>query len=459
MQPNYVIYCFSLLLLCNSFSVWAGDVHKFMLKNGLKVIVKEDHRAPVVVSQVWYKVGGSYESEGKTGLSHMVEHMMFKGTERHGAGEFSRIMTRNGAHENAFTGSDFTAYHQQIAKDRLELCFEMEADRMRNLKLDEAEFQKERQVVLEERRVRTEDKPIGLLYEHFNATAFSTSPYQNPIVGWRSDIENYQIQDLQDWYTQWYAPNNAILVVVGDVEPQNVLRLAQRYFEPLSTSTITPTKPRPEIQQLGSKKLVIKRPAKVPFLAMGYKVPVLTTIKADNVWEVYALELLVSVLDGSDSARFSKHLVRGEEVAAAANANYDLYSRLETLLILTGIPATGHNIHDLETALRAQIQRLKTKLVDESELSRIKTKLRAEKVYELDSVFYQAMKIGSLETIGLDWRVGEEYLERISAVTPEQLRTVVQKYFNDDHLTTAVLEPQPFEGTPAPPAIPLGRRH
>ncbi|HDN27541.1 MAG TPA: insulinase family protein, partial [Thioploca sp.] len=211
-------------LLCySSASLMAGEVHEFTLDNGLHLIVKEDHRAPVVVSQVWYKVGASYEQEGKTGLSHMLEHMMFKGTEKYPAGEFSRIMAVNGARENAFTGTDFTTYFQTLEKSRLSLSFEMEADRMRHLVLTEEEFAKEREVVTEERRMRVEDRPIGQTREHFKATAYQTSPYQNPIIGWMSDLKNYTLADLQAWYQRWYAPNNAIVVVVGDVEPQAVL--------------------------------------------------------------------------------------------------------------------------------------------------------------------------------------------------------------------------------------------
>jgi len=435
-----------LVSLLFSTSLIAGEIHEFTLDNGLKLIVKEDHRAPVVVSQVWYKVGASYEQEGKTGLSHMLEHMMFKGTEKHPPGEFSRIMAVNGASENAFTGTDYTAYFQTLEKSRLHLSFEMEADRMRNLVLTEKEFIKERQVVAEERRTRTEDRPTSLSYEYFMATAYQTSPYHNPVIGWMNDIQNYTIADLQAWYKRWYAPNNATIVVVGDVEPQAVLALAKQHFGTLKPSKITPPNNRPEVKQLGLKRISVKLPAKLPYLIMGYKTPVLKNLTPENQWEVYALEVLAYILDGGDSARLSKHLVRGQQIATSVGVGYDQFSRLTELFTLSGIPTKDHSVIELETALRKQIKQLQTMRVDKTELERVKTQLRASQVYELDSIFYQGMKIGLLETVGLDWRLFDSYLDNIKAVTAEQIQAVARKYLIDEHLTIAVLEPQPLKG-------------
>ncbi len=429
-----------------SSSLIAGEVHEFSLDNGLKLIVKEDHRAPVVVSQVWYKVGASYEQEGKTGLSHMLEHMMFKGTKKHPPGEFSRIMAVNGASENAFTGTDYTAFFQTLEKNRLYLSFELEADRMRNLILTNKEFLKERQVVAEERRTRTEDRPTSLTSEYFMATAYQTSPYQNPVIGWMNDIQNYTIADLKAWYQRWYAPNNATLVVVGDVEPQAVLALAKQYFGPIKPIKIIPPYQRPEVKQLGLKRITVKLPAKLPYLIMGYKTPVFTTLSKENQWEVYALEVLANILDGGDSARLSKHIVRGEQIATSVGVSYDNFSRLTELFTISGIPTKNHSVSDLEAALRKQIKQLQTMPVDKVELERVKTQLRASQVYELDSIFYQGMKIGLLETVGLDWRLFDSYLDNIKAVTAEQVQAVARKYLIDKRLTIAVLEPQPVKG-------------
>lgn len=422
----------------------SGPVHETVLHNGLRVIVKEDHRAPVVVSQIWYKVGSSYEHDGITGISHMLEHMMFKGTPTHPAGEFSRIIAEQGGRENAFTAYDYTAYFQQLERSRLPVAFELEADRMRNLSLPPEEFKKEQQVVMEERRMRTDDNPQSLTGEQFNAAAFELSPYHNPVIGWMDDIKNLDVNDLRQWYQTWYAPNNATVVVVGDVDPKEVFGLAQRYFGPLAPSTITPPKPRLDPPQTGERRIVVKAPAELPYLLMGYKVPVLKT--ADESWKPYALEVLAAVLDGGDSARFARELVRGQQVAAGVSAGYDLNSRLDDIFTLGGTPAQGHTVAELEKALRAQLERLKREPVSAEELARIKAQVTASKVYALDSVFYQAMQIGQLETVGLDWQLIDQYPQRIAAVTPEQIMAVAKEYFTDDRLTVATLDPQPLNG-------------
>ncbi len=420
-----------------------AQVHEFKLDNGLKILVKEDHRAPVVVSQIWYKVGSSYEYDGITGVSHVLEHMMFKGTKKHGPGEFSRIIAENGGEENAFTGRDYTAYFQQLEKSRLEVSFEMEADRMRNLLLPEEEFAKEVKVVMEERRMRTDDKPESLTYELLNAAAFVNSPYHHPIIGWMQDLESLETADLTSWYQRWYAPNNATLVVVGDVDPQQVYELAKKHFGPLKPSDLKPPKPRVEGRQRGLRKTTLRAPAKLPYLIMGFKVPVLKT--AQEEWEPYALEVLAGVLDGGNSARLAKNLVRKQQLAASAGAGYNLYSMRQDLFLLDGTPAQGHTTAELEKALRDEIERLKTEPVSEQELARIKAQVVAGKTYEKDSPFYQAMQMGTLETVGLGWQRMDEYSDRVLAITAEQLQEVARKYLVDDHLTIAELEPLPLE--------------
>jgi len=420
------------------------------LDNGMRVIVREDHRAPVVVSQVWYKVGSSYEHDGITGISHVLEHMMFKGTDKHPAGEFSRIIAENGGRENAFTGTDYTAYFQQLEKSRLPVSVELEADRMRNLLLPPEEFAKEVKVVMEERRMRTEDNPDALTYEQFMATAFQVSPYHHPVIGWMTDLDNLKVADLRDWYQQWYAPNNATLVVVGDVKADDVFSLAKTYFGVNKPSTIEPPKPRIEPPQLGERRIVVKAPAELPSLIMGYRTPSLVT--TDEPWKAYALEVLAGVLDGGESARFARELVRGQQIAAGASASYGLTDRLDTLFTLSATPANGHDIQTLENALRDQVKRLRDELVSKDELARIKAQVTAAKVYERDSVFYQAMQIGTLVTVGLDWREGDKYAERINAVTPEQVRAVAREFLIDDHLTVARLDPQPIDRQHQPAA-------
>ena len=420
-------------------------VFEHTLANGLKVLVKEDHRSPVAVSQVWYKVGSSYEPGGITGISHMLEHMMFKGTDKHPAGEFSRIISENGGDENAFTGQDYTAYFQTMEASRLAVSFELEADRMRNLHLLPEELKKELQVVTEERRMRTDDNPQAKMQEQFMTMAYSNSPYKHPVIGWPADIANYTVEDLQAWYQRWYAPNNATLVVVGDVQPQAVFDLAEKYFSALKPSDIKPLKPQTEIEQLGVRKMTVKVPAKLPSLVMGYKVPVLKT--AENEWEAYALEVLAGVLDGGSSARLSSALVRGKQIAVSAGAGYGLTSRMSDLFELEATPAEGKTVDQLEVALKDEIKKLQENLISTEELQRIKAQVLASDIYQKDSNFYQAMEIGTLETVGLGWQKADEYVPKINQVTAEQVRDVARKYLIDDHLSIAYLEPQTINST------------
>ncbi len=435
----------------------ANAVHEYKLDNGLKLIVKQDRRAPVMVSQVWYKVGSSYEHDGITGVSHVLEHMMFKGTDAHPTGQFSQIISENGGRENAFTSRDYTAYFQTMEASRLPISFELEADRMRNLNIPEEEFLKEVQVVMEERRMRTEDNPQALTFEQFNATAYTSSPYRIPIIGWMDDLENMQVDDLRVWYQKWYAPNNATVVVVGDVDPDFVYQQAKKYFGPLKSGDVSSPKPRLEIKQLGRKHISVAAPAKLPYMMMGYKAPVVLT--AETAWEPYALEVLANVLDGGESARLASELVRGSEVAVSVGAGFDAFDRMQGLFLFSGTPSSGHSVKELQAALQVQIKKLQDDLVNPSELDRVKAQIRAQKVYEQDSIFYQAMQIGVLETIGLDWKVGDKYLSNIEAVTAEQVQAVAKKYLVDERLTVAQLVPQPIDSKKPPRSGGTGHAH
>ena len=445
------------LLLGSQMALAAGAVTEYQLENGLKLVVKEDHRAPVVISQVWYKVGASYENDGITGVSHVLEHMMFKGTDAHPPGEFSRIIAENGGRENAFTSKDYTAYFQRLEKSRLAVSFELEADRMRNLHLQDKEFQKEINVVMEERRLRTEDKPTALTYEQFVASAFVSSSVRIPTIGWMNDLENMELSDLQAWYQRWYAPNNAIVVVVGDVEPEAVLALAKKYFGPLQPEEIIPPKPRLEPPQQGKRYVNVQVPAEVPYTIMGYKAPVLKTAEKD--WEPYALEVLANILDGGDSARLTRELVRGSQIATSAGAGYDLYDRQAGLFLLDGTPAGTHTIAEVQQALFEQVLRLQQTLVTADELARVKSQVVASNVYEQDSSFYQAMKVGQLEAVGLDWKLADAYVDRINAVTAGQVQAVAKKYLVEAQLTIAELDPLPMETGSVPRADSNGGDH
>lgn len=431
------------LWLLAGLSAQAAEVEEFRLDNGLRVLVKPDHRAPVVMSQVWYRVGSSYETEGTTGISHVLEHMMFKGTQKHGPGEFSRLIAENGGTENAFTGTDYTAYYQQLAKDRLPIALELEADRMRNLIILDDEFAKELAVVKEERRMRTEDKPFELTQEQFNAAAYRTLPYRNPVIGWMHDLDELQPDELRTWYQRWYAPNNATLVVAGDVEPKAVFELAKQYFGAFEPQATLPIKPPGEPKQLGPNRIRVRAPAKEPYIMLGFKTPNLR--KGADDGEPYALEMLLAVLSGGDSARLSRDLVRGERIATAIDADYSAYTRLPGMFTLDAIPAPGRSLPELEVAMLRQIEKLKTEPVSQEELERVRAQTKAARVYEQDSVHYQAMQIGLLETIGLDWTYVDRHVAALERVTPEQVLAVARKYLNEDNMTVAVLDPLPIE--------------
>ncbi len=420
--------------------------HEFMLDNGLKLIVKEDHRAPVAVVQIWYKIGSSAEYDGITGVSHALEHMMFQGTDKIPAGKFSETVAAHGGNENAFTSTDFTAYFQTWSADNVELSFELEADRMRNLVLHEAEFEKEIRVVMEERRMRTDDNPRALLGEAARAVAYQTSPYRQPVIGWAADLEQMQIDDLKSWYERWYAPDNATLVVVGDVDPVQIKALADKHFGPIKPERIAPPRLRPEVPQHGTKSIIMKsEKARVPQLYMAYKAPVLNdALTADSdipEWEIYALDVLSETLDGSESARLPRKLVRENAIAADVGVNYSSASRLSTLFSFSAAPSGGHTLEDLEAAILEEIATLQREPPSAAELNRIKTKVVADSVYERDSMFYQGMIIGTLESVGLDWRLNDEYADRIKAVTPQQVSEVAQKYLVPERLTIAKLVP------------------
>ena len=426
-----------------------SQTHETTLPNGLRIIVKEDHRSPVVVSQLWYRIGAQDEPDGLTGISHVLEHMMFKGTNRLKPNEFSRIIAEHGGRENAFTGYDYTGYYQQLEKSRLPISFELEAERMRNLKLDDEEFRKEVKVVMEERRLRTEDRPEALTFEKFMATAYTTHAYKNPVIGWMPDLERMTAADARAWYERWYAPNNATLVVVGDVNPVAVFALARRHFGPVPRRELARIASAQEPPQTAERRARVSAPAEVPYLILGYHVPALAP--DDKSYEPYALDVLAGILGGGNSARLARELVREQKLAASADAGYSPIARSPGLLMLDGTPATGHTIDELERALRAQIARLREQPVTEDELNRVKAQVVAGNIYGRDSVIGQAMQIGQLVVSDLDWRLQDTFVRRLKAVTAREVQDVAQKYLVDNNLTVTILDPQPGgKGRPRP---------
>ncbi|MDO9282130.1 MAG: pitrilysin family protein [Methylotenera sp.] len=431
-----------------------ASIQEFKLDNGLKLIVQEDHRSPVVVSQVWYRAGSLDEVNGKTGVAHVLEHMMFKGTKQVPSGQFSRLIAAAGGKENAFTSTDYTCYFQQLEKSNLPLSFKLEADRMVNLQLTEEDFAKEIKVVMEERRWRTDDKPQSQVNEAFQGVVYRAHPYARPVIGFMNDLENMTVEDAREWYRNWYAPNNATLVVVGDVNAQEVYALAKKHFGHLKPKVLPARKPQVEPAQIGERRVVVKAPAKLPYLLMGYHVPALANPETD--WEPYALEVLAGVLSGNPAARLNQKLVRETQLAIDASAGYDLLARgRQSLFALDGTPSEGKTVVELEAALLQQIENIKDSGVTVEELDRVKAGVIAADVYKRDSMFYQGMQLGTIETIGFPWKILQDYPARLRAVTQEQVQAVAKKYLRKDNLTIATLDPQPMD----PNAKPQGKPH
>jgi len=436
-----------LFLISFSWSVQGISMEKPVTKehkldNGLNIVVREDHRAPVAVAQIWYKVGSTYEVRGITGISHALEHMMFQGTPTLPGDGFAILISQHGGRNNAFTGDDYTAYYEELDASNLPISFQAEADRMTNLVLSPEAFAKEIQVVIEERRMRTDDNPQSLTWERFMAVANPMGPYHHPVIGWQDDLDQMKIEDLRAWYERWYVPNNATLVVVGDVNADKVFELAEQYFGKIPARPIPPGKTKKEIPSLGEKRIQVKIPAKLPYAIWGFDVPTLKTAEKDKESEIYALVLASALLDGGESARLNRNLIRGSEIAASVGTYYDPFKPYSTQFIFTGIPSEGHDVEALEKKLMEQIEILKDMLVSPEELQKAKNQLLAQEIFEKDSMSEQATLLGLLETVGLSWHLADEFSEKIKAVTPEQIRDVVRKYFQPKRLTVAELVPE-----------------
>lgn len=441
------------LLMVGSAQAAVTDV---TLDNGMRVIVQEDHRAPVMVSQVWYRAGSMDEFNGTTGVAHVLEHMMFRGTKAVPPGEFSRRIAAAGGRENAFTNRDHTAYFQQMQKDRLELSMKLESDRMANLVISDDLFAKEMQVVMEERRLRTDDQPQSVVYEQLMAAAYQESPYRRPVIGWMDDLQHMTAQDARDWYARWYAPNNATLVVAGDVKADDVIAMAKRYFGVIPARPLPVRKPQNEPAQIGEKRVVVKVPAKVPYLLMAWHAPVLRDWETDTA--PYALQILAGVLSGNDSARLQKSLVKTQQIAVSTSAGYDAVSRGPGMFMIDATPAPGKTTDELEKAIRGQIERIQRDGVSEAELARVKAQVIAADVYQRDSLFYQAMQLGEYVTAGLPPEALAHRVDKLRAVSAGEVQAAAKQWLQDDQLSVGILDPQALQPQTRRPAVP-GVRH
>jgi zinc protease len=411
-------------------------VSEAVLPSGLKVILLENHKAPLVAFQVWYRVGSRNEEWGKTGLSHMLEHMMFKGTKKVGPEEFSRIIQENGGDDNAFTSDDFTAYVEDLSSDRVQVSIDLESDRMQNLVFREEDFKTERMVVMEERRLSTDDDPQAYLEEQLGAAAFQISPYHWPVIGWMEDIKRFTLDDLKTYHQIYYNPVNAFLVVVGDFKKDELLRSINKAFGQIPKGTLPEQKKDKDPPQTGERRIYVKKEAQLPFLVIAYHIPNLTSPDS------YVLEVIAEILAGGKSSRLYRDLVHDEQLLLSVDADNSLLSHDPNLFTVSAEPLPGKDIAEIEKELSQEIERLKKEPVDEHELQKAKNLLEASFIYEQDSLSFQAMLLAEHE-IASTWRSVDDYIPSIRRVKPDDIMRVTKTYLVQDKRTVGILIPLP----------------
>jgi zinc protease len=433
------LFTFSIVLglLAWAATLQAAPIQQFTLSNGLKVILLEEHKAPVVTFQIWYKVGSRNEVSGKTGVSHLTEHMMFKGTTHYGKGEFSKIVASNGGTENAFTDRDYTAYFENFSADRVGLSLKLEPDRMTNLLVDPKEFQLERAVVKEERRLRTEDDPQSFLIEQMYAEAFMVHPYHNPVIGWMTDLDHLTRDDVYNYYKRYYLPNNATIVVVGDFDTSVLLAKIKAAFEPIPPGDPPPAVMSVEPEQLGERQIAVKKEAELPFVFAGYRTPNYAS------QDTYALRVLSHLLSTGKSSRLYQSLVYEKQIALDVGGEYNGLTSDPDLFYFYGVPRPGKSNAELEKTLYQEIERIKNEPVSDRELQKAKNQIEAAFILGRDSNFFQAMQLGTMESIGAGVHYFETYLDNIRKVTKEDVRRVAKQYLVEDHRTVGTLIPLP----------------
>ena len=410
------------------------QVVEHKLANGLKVLLLKESRAPIITVQLWYRVGSRNECLGKTGISHLTEHMMFKGTAKYGPKYFSREVQRVGGSDNAFTSRDYTAYFETGPKDQLKRWLEMEADRMKGINVDEKNFETEKKVVMEERRLRTEDDPGSFMQEAAMAATFEAHPYQWPVIGWLHDIESISLDDFQKHYHRYYQPNNCTLVVVGDIEPQEALKEIEATFGDLPAGPEPPGVTAKDPQQYGERRVQVHREAQFPSILMSYHTP---------NWresDAYALELLNRIMSQGRSSRLYNSLVYKQKLALEVGADFNLDTTDPFLFIVYGQPMPGKTVAQVEAALDAEIKKLQTELVGDTELQKAKNQTTASFYLGLDSIFYRGMLLGRTETVA-SWTLLKDFIPKILAVTADDVRRVAQKYLVPMNRTVGLLVP------------------
>ena len=412
---------------------WDG-VKEYTLDNGLKILLMEEHKAPVATFQIWYRVGSRNESPGNTGMSHLLEHMMFKGTKKYGPKTFSQTVQRNGGNDNAFTSKEYTAYFETFSSDRIWLSLDMESDRMRGILLDPKEFNSERDVVKEERRLNHEDDPESALYEKMMEVAFLNHPYRIPTIGWMDDLTNMKVEDLKVHYDTHYVPNNATIVVVGDFDSEKMLREIKKQFGSIPKGAEPRKVTIEEPLQKGERRLFLKKEAELPVLIAGYHVPALT--HKDS----YPLSVLELVLSAGKSSRLYKSLVYEKQMALYAGGDYSMVSTDPSMFYIYAASMPGKPVEEVEKAIYAEIDKFKTEPVTEKELTKAKNQIEASFIMGQDSNFNRAMLLGQYETVA-SWKLLDKYVDEMRKVTAEDVMRVAKQYFSEDNRTVGILVP------------------
>ncbi len=407
-------------------------VQEAALDNGLKVLLLEDHKSAVVTFQVWYRVGSRNEIDGRSGLAHFLEHMMFKGTKKMKPEEYSRIIAQNGGNSNAFTTQDHTVYFATMSRDKIGVEIELEADRMTNAVLDD--YESEKMVVMEERRLRTEDKPGAALGEVMGAVAYTVYPYRRPVIGWMSDILNLSGDDLRQFYKTYYAPNNAFIVVVGDFESQKILAKIKQEFGKIARGAEQPKVTLEEPPQKGERRVALKKAAELPLLSMYYHVPNLQN--SDG----FALDLLSVILASGRSSRLYQDLVYNKRIATGVDADYDGVSIGPAIFSFTAQVMPDKQQAEVESAIDKVVAQIRSEPVSDRELEKAKNQVEAAFVFGQDSIFGQALRIGQFESVA-KWQFINAYLPGIRAVTAADVLRVAKKYLDPDRRTVGTLVP------------------
>jgi len=432
---HYIKAIFILILFCFPIAADAEEIKEYTLDNGLKVLIIEEHKAPVATFQVWYRVGSRNEPAGKSGISHLLEHMMFKGTSDYGPGVLSRIVQRNGGIDNAYTTKDYTAYFELLSADRISIPIDLESDRMQNLTFEPKEVSSERSVVMEERRLRYEDDPQNFLFEEVVASAFKVHPYQRPVIGWMSDIDSIERKDLYDYYKTYYSPDNAVIIIVGDVRAEMIIEKVKESFGDIPAATsprrdITSVEP----EQKGERRVLLKKEAELPSIIMAYHTP--NFPHEDS----FALDVLSMILSGGKSSRLYQSMVYDQKIALDVSADYSGFNKDPYLFFFSATAAPGSDINEVEKALYIQIEKIITDFPSEREIQKAKNQIESSFIMGQDSIYLQAMKYGIFEMLG-DWRFIEKYLEGIRGVKADDIVRVARKYFTDYRRTTGILIP------------------